>query len=68
MIGTKIIVSQHATKEQVNWPIKKRSRRLHKKMTKRLGQQITIVPCAFQTPMGMVVHPLIFEKLRKAGA
>jgi len=65
MFGVNISVSQHSTKEQINWPIKKRSRRLHKKMTKRLGPQITRVPCAFMTTTGMIVHPDIYAQLKR---
>lgn len=63
MLGVKITVSEHATQEAINWPVKKRSRRLHKKLTKKRGPQITRKPCALQTPWGLVVHPTIYTAL-----
>ena len=64
-MGLKIVVSQHATKLTYHWPDKKRSRRLIKKMTKRLGPQVTMEPCAYQMADGrMVVHPSIYAKMR----
>jgi len=63
--GMNVMVSLNATERVLRWPDKKRSRRLIKKLTKRLGPQICIRPAAFQTPMGLVVHPEIYAKLKK---
>lgn len=63
-MGTKIVVSQHATKLTYHWPDKKRSKRLIKKMTKRLGPQTTMEPCAYQMADGrMAVHPSIYAQM-----
>jgi len=63
--GMKVTVSTAATKEVIRWPVKKRSRRLHKKMTARLGQQIVREPCALTTPFGLIVHPEIYAALKR---
>lgn len=60
----KVTVSLNATEPYENWPSKKRSRRLIKKMTKKRGPQIMYRPAAFQTPFGLIVHPEIYAKLR----
>jgi hypothetical protein len=65
--GINVTVSLNATKRVENWPNKKRSRRLVKKMTKKRGPQITYEPAAFETPFGFVVHPDIYAKM-KGGA
>jgi hypothetical protein len=65
-MGIKIVVSHNATKLVYNWPEKKRSRRLIKKMTKRLGPQVTIEPAAYTMADGrMCVHPAVYDSLRR---
>ena len=66
--GVKIVTSQFAMQRVENWPVKKRSRRLHKKLTKKHGPQFTEKPCAFMTPHGYVVHPDIYTQLRALSA
>lgn len=47
-MGIKIATSPHATRTIYNWPIKARSKRLIKKLTKLRGQQVSVVPTAYQ--------------------
>ena len=63
--GVSITVSANATERVLRWPEKKRSRRLHKKLTKRLGPQVWNKPVAFRTPMGIVMHPDLYEELKR---
>lgn len=65
MFGTKIIVSVNATERAERWPVKRRSKRLHKKLTKLLGPQFYEKPAVFQTPFGLVVHPEIYAELKR---
>lgn len=65
-LGMNITTSPHATERVLRWPDKKRSKRLVKKMTARLGPQIHYRPAAIVTPWGMVVHPEIFAKLKNS--
>lgn len=62
--GMKVTVSKHAVERTENWPVLKRSKRLHKKLTKKRGPQFSETPCALQTPFGLVVHPEIYELLK----
>ena len=63
--STQIIVSMNATKRTgPHWPIRKRSKRLIKKLTKLRGPQFFDEPAAFQTPFGLVVHPAIYAQLK----
>ena len=65
--GMKLIVSQNATERTgPHWPIKKRSKRLIKKLTKLRGPQFFDKPAAFHTPFGLVVHPAIYAQLKDA--
>lgn len=64
-MGVPISVSIHATKMVENWPFKKRSKRLHKKLTKLRGPQFSREPCAMITPDGWVVHPAIMNSFRR---
>lgn len=63
--GVNITVSIHAVERKENWPNKRRSKRLIKKLTKLRGPQITYAPCAFKTPLGLVVHPTIYAQLKE---
>ena len=65
MFGTKITVSVNATERAERWPVKRRSKRLHKKLTKLRGQQFYDKPAAFQTPFGLVVHPEIYAEFKR---
>ena len=68
LIGVQMAVSPHATQVVYNWPDKKRSRRLIKKLTKLRGPQITTKPCAYRMADGrMVIHPSLFAALQKGG-
>ena len=64
--GMQSVISQHATKLVYHWPEKKRSRRLIKKLTKLRGPQVTTEPASYIMADGrMVVHPSIFDALKK---
>ena len=63
--GVNITVSVNATERVLRWPEKKRSRRLHKKLTKRLGPQVWNKPAAFQMPMGIVMHPDLYAEIKQ---
>ena len=64
--GMQVVVSIHATERSgPHWPVKSRSRRLHKKLEKKRGPQFTEKPAAFKTPMGLVVHPAIYAELQR---
>lgn len=66
LLGVKVVVSRNATKLVYHWPDKKRSRRLVKKMTKRLGPQVSVEPAAYTMADGrMVVHPEIYAELKR---
>ena len=65
MFGTKIIVSVNATERAECWPVKRRSKRLHKKLTKLRGPQFYDKPGAIQTPFGLVVHPEVYAELKR---
>lgn len=62
--GLQITVSEHAVAKTLNWSEKKRSRRLHKKMTKRLGPQWTYTPTSYRMGNVIVCHPTIYSRLK----
>lgn len=62
--GQRFTISEHATKRVEHWPVKPRSKRLHKKLTKLRGPQFTEEPCVFTSPFGIVVHTKIADALR----
>jgi hypothetical protein len=65
MIGINFVVSEMAVQTVFNWPDVKRSRRLHKKLTKLLGPQISYKPASYQMADGrMVIHPALFKALK----
>lgn len=45
---------------------KNRSRRVLKKLMKRFGTEFRTQPCIWQTPQGIVCHPVMFRKLQAA--
>lgn len=63
--GLKIIVSQNAMQLLYNWPDKPRSKRMIKKMTKRLGPQIYFKPTSYLMGDSLIVHPDILAELRR---
>lgn len=66
--GVHITVSRHAVQRTENWPVKRRSRRLHKKLTKLRGPQFTDEPCIIRMPSGdIIMHPSFYHKLRAVG-
>ena len=63
--GVKFVISQHALQTITNWPVKKRSKRLHKKLSKKRGPQFTTKPAAYVMADGrMVIHPALFDQLK----
>jgi hypothetical protein len=66
--GVPFVVSGRAVKQTIHWPVKQRSKRLHKKLTKRLGPQVAYEPAAYRMADGrMVVHPTIYAQLKQQG-
>lgn len=69
MIGTDIIVSEHALEDsdQRNFPISRhRSARVHKKLVKRHGGEFRKVGCAYKIGGKIVMHPNIYAEFQKA--
>lgn len=62
--GITFTVSEYAVKRVENWPVKRRSMRLHKKLIKKLGPQFSDEPCIISGPFGKIIHPRIYDKLR----
>lgn len=66
--GMRVTVSPHATEEYTLFPDRKRTKRGMRRLRARYGTLKRRRPCAFQTPMGLVVHPDIYrELLRQTG-
>jgi hypothetical protein len=62
-----IIVSEHALKdsdERLFPESKNRSRRIHKKLVKRFGGVFRKVPCSYQTPQGIIMHPAMYAEFQ----
>lgn len=57
-----------ATAERLFPESRHRSARIHKKLVKRHGGEFRMVPCIWQTPAGLVMHPERFAELRRAMA
>lgn len=64
MLGMRIHVSKTCVEVRENWPAKKRSRRLEKKLTKRLGPRVEHVPAAYVFKGVLVVHPEIYQQMK----
>jgi hypothetical protein len=67
--GMKVLVSTTATEVKWIWPAQHRpgllrSRRLMKKLTKRLGPASKRVPCAYKMGNTLVVHPEIYAQMK----
>lgn len=43
-----------------------RSKRIHKKLVKRFGGEFRVEPAAFETPHGLIIHPVLFKELMEA--
>lgn len=65
MLGMEIIVSPACVEVVENWPKKRRSRRLEKKLIKKLGPQSVLRPSVFLLQGKMIVHPEIYEKIKE---
>lgn len=65
--GVQIIVSPHALENSTvrNFPAKRRSKRLHKKLCKRFGGEFRQVPCIWKTPHGIVMHPVMYAEFKR---
>ena len=66
--GLKITVSEHAleTTDERLFPISRhRSNRVFKKLTKRFGGEFMKVPCAYQTRIGVVMHPKKYAEFER---
>lgn len=42
-----------------------RSRRVRKKLLKRFGSEFKLVPCAYDTPYGLIIHPALYDELKR---
>ena len=63
--GVKLVISSNAMQRVINWPVKPRSRRLHKKLTKIRGQQFTDKPGAWMMADGrMICHPKLYDAMK----
>jgi hypothetical protein len=64
--GLPVTVSLNATERTgPYWPVRQRSKRLHKKLMKKRGPQFFDKPAAFKTPYGLIVHPDIYAEFEK---
>jgi hypothetical protein len=63
--GLPVIVSEAATEVKIHWPFKNRSKRLHKKLTKRLGPQVTQQPTSYRMGNRLVIHPYLYAELMR---
>ena len=63
--GMPIHVSLAATERALRWPEKKRSRRLHKKLTNLRGNQIWDKPCSYVIQGTLFIHPTLLPELRR---
>lgn len=62
--GVQLVVSGNAIRRVTHWPEKPRSRRMHKKLTKRLGPQFSYEPGAWMMADGrMIVHPKLYDEM-----
>lgn len=64
LIGRKITVSTEAYKMVPIFPDKKRTKRRNRRTIGRFGRLDRMQPMAYETPYGIVAHPLIYSKLR----
>ena len=64
--GVRITLSADVLKRVRVWPEKKRSRRLIKKMTEKRGPEFIDKPAIYQTPIGFVCHPSLYQSLKEA--
>jgi hypothetical protein len=63
--GTKIIVSNEAYKMVPIYPDKPRTKRRLRRTLGKYGRTDRMNPMAYDTPHGMIVHPIIYQKLKK---
>jgi hypothetical protein len=64
--GVQMIVTENAMERVTHWPVRQRSARLHKKMTKKRGPQFTEKPGAFKMADGrMIIHPQLYHALKQ---
>ena len=61
----KIIQSIHAYKTEYNFPDKKRSKRLYKKLIKKFGTQTYKKPCFYIMKDTIICHPLAYYELKR---
>jgi hypothetical protein len=66
--GLQIIISANAQKVTWNWPDKKRSKRLIKKLTRLRGPQITTEPQAYRMGGKLIIHPDLYQALKQRSA
>ena len=63
--GVKIIQSSGCYEMVPLFPDKKRSKRRDRRVRGKYGRLDRMNPLAYQTPMGMVMHPILYAKLKE---
>jgi hypothetical protein len=63
--GTKITVSNEAYEMVPIFPDKPRTKRRMRRTRGKFGRLDRINPLAYQTPFGLVVHPKIYDALKR---
>ncbi|WP_291732273.1 hypothetical protein [Leisingera sp. F5] len=66
--GVKITVSDQAYKMVPIYPDKPKSKRRLRRTRGKFGRTDRMLPLAFKTPFGLVVHPRIYSEMRQSGA
>mgnify|MGYP007046953596 CR=1 FL=1 len=62
--GTKITVSSECYEMVPIFPDKPRTKRRLRRTRGRFGRTDRLNPLAYQTPFGMVVHPIIYDRIK----
>lgn len=62
--GIKIIQSTEAYEIVPLFPDKKRSKRRDRRVRGKYGRLDRMNPLAYKTPNGMVIHPILYQKLK----
>lgn len=62
--GVRVIESVHALRREKRFPWKPATKRRMRRVIGKYGSWHIHVPCAYSTPAGLVVHPVIMTGLR----
>ncbi len=63
--GVKVTVSAECYEMVPIFPDKPRTKRRMRRVIGKYGRTDRMNPLAYQTPYGMVMHPIIYEKLKQ---